>query len=62
MHILERALLLVLMQLCFFMTNAQDDSALDDYVRIYRKYLHRDSADGGCAMYPSCSQYGLMVF
>ena len=53
MHILERALLLVLMQLCFFMTNAQDDTALDDYVRIYRKYLHRDSANEEGAMYPS---------
>lgn len=62
MHILKRALLLIFIQLSFVVANAQEDSALADYVRLYQKYLHRDPGDGGCAMYPSCSRYGLMVF
>lgn len=38
------------------------ESALADYVRIYQKYLHREPGTGTCAMFPSCSRYGLMVF
>lgn len=39
-----------------------DNSALSDYVGFYKKYLHEDNRGGHCAMYPSCSRYGLMVF
>ena len=40
----------------------EEDSALSDYVRFYQKFLHREPGNGNCAMYPSCSRYGLMVF
>ena len=40
----------------------EEDSALSDYVRFYRRFLDRGPGEGGCAMYPSCSRYGLMVF
>ena len=40
----------------------EEDSALSDYVRFYQDFLHRESGNGICAMYPSCSHYGLVVF
>ena len=60
----ERCLVLLFL-ICASFSNGraqEDDSALSDYVRFYRKFLHREPGNGNCAMYPSCSRYGLMVF
>ena len=36
-------------------------NAVHDYIDIYQKYIS-GLKSGQCAMYPSCSNYGLMVF
>lgn len=38
-----------------------DQSAVKDYIGFYQSYISR-AKGSGCAMYPSCSNYGLMVF
>lgn len=36
-------------------------NAVHDYINIYQKYIS-GLKSGKCAMYPSCSNYGLLVF
>jgi len=38
-----------------------DQSAVKDYIGFYQSYIS-GAKGSGCAMYPSCSNYGLMVF
>ena len=63
MHLLKNVLIIIACVTNSQFLHAQTEmSALSDYVNIYKKYLHRDEGSGTCAMYPSCSQYGLIVF
>ncbi len=39
----------------------EKESAVDDYIHLYQKYISGNRGSR-CAMYPSCSNYGLMVF
>lgn len=50
-----------LLQQLTFNLSAQEHTAAHDYIRIYQKYLS-DIKYTRCPMYPTCSQYGMMVF
>ena len=42
-------------------TSLLQTNAVHDYINIYQKYIS-GLKNGRCAMYPSCSNFGLLVF